>query len=353
MDGAGTVLQLCAMRPVRNVSFARALAHAWLAAWLAGLLAGCLVGCKSTPDQSPPAGDQPGLAGQDDQSAPDNAAAAGQAQGQAAQAPGPDTIDKPFLWSATKDGSTIHLLGTMHLGVDAAKQFPPWLWSRLQATDMLVLETDTKDPSLVTAIMRTDGKTLDQELGPETWAKLEAAIGAGMASGLRRFKASAVTAMLAIQGLPNTPAMDMVVAARAADAGKELVYLEKASFQMDLLDRYLGAPVLRAMLEDLQAVGAQNQQVLASYLAGDEEAMEALAKEASHWHAQGYSKADFEKMLDGLLYDRNAAWIPQLEQAAARGKAFVAVGALHLVGERGVLDLLAKRGYTIARVTGP
>lgn len=338
------------MRPPQHAAFVRALACAGLAACLAGAL---VTGCKSTPSQSPPAEEQPPLAGQEQDTPEKTAATAGEAPGQAADPGTPDKIDKPFLWSATKDGATIDLLGTMHLGVDAGKQFPPWLWPRLQAADMLVLETDTKDPILFTEIIRTDGKTLDQELGPETWAKLEAALGPGMASGMRRFKASAVTAVLAVQGLPNTPAMDMVVASRAADAGKELVYLENGAFQMSLLDLYLGAPVLTAMLEDLEAVRAQNQQLLASYLAGDDKALEALAMDDAHWHAQGYSKVEFEQMLDALLYGRNAAWVPQLEQAATRGKVFVAVGALHLVGERGLIDLLAKRGYTITRVTGP
>ena len=57
--------------------------------------------------------------------------------------------------------------------------------------------------------------------------------------------------------------------------------------------------------------------------------------------------------MDELLFQRNAAWIPALEKLIDTGSAFVAVGAMHLSGPRSVLDLLAQRGYTVARVTAP
>ena len=51
-----------------------------------------------------------------------------------------------------------------------------------------------------------------------------------------------------------------------------------------------------------------------------------------------------------LLLDRNASWIEPIEKLHARGGGFVAVGAMHLIGKRSVLDLLAQRGFTIKRL---
>lgn len=42
--------------------------------------------------------------------------------------------------------------------------------------------------------------------------------------------------------------------------------------------------------------------------------------------------------------------VERMKDAVARGGAFVAVGALHLPGERGVLQQLADRGFTVERV---
>jgi len=50
-----------------------------------------------------------------------------------------------------------------------------------------------------------------------------------------------------------------------------------------------------------------------------------------------------------MVYSRNASWIPQLDDLFTTGGAFVAVGAAHLRGPRGVVELLRAKGYTITR----
>jgi len=60
--------------------------------------------------------------------------------------------------------------------------------------------------------------------------------------------------------------------------------------------------------------------------------------------------AEYDREMDDLLYGRNASWIAPIEQLHAAGGGFVAVGALHLLGPRSVLDLLAHRGYRVTRV---
>jgi uncharacterized protein YbaP (TraB family) len=51
-----------------------------------------------------------------------------------------------------------------------------------------------------------------------------------------------------------------------------------------------------------------------------------------------------------VLYARNARWLPELERLMGEGNAFVAVGAAHLLGERGLLREFVQRGYTVTRV---
>jgi uncharacterized protein YbaP (TraB family) len=52
-----------------------------------------------------------------------------------------------------------------------------------------------------------------------------------------------------------------------------------------------------------------------------------------------------------MVYARNADWIPKLEKILAQGDVFIAVGADHLSGPKGVVALLQKRGYKLTRVT--
>ena len=55
----------------------------------------------------------------------------------------------------------------------------------------------------------------------------------------------------------------------------------------------------------------------------------------------------FEALTQELLVDRNIAWIPVIEEAAANGKTLALFGAAHLPGEYGVLNLLAQNGWAI------
>ena len=60
--------------------------------------------------------------------------------------------------------------------------------------------------------------------------------------------------------------------------------------------------------------------------------------------------SDYEEVSNvqtDLLDDRNTAWIPKIEDQIAKEPTFIAVGAAHLFGEKGVIQLLKDAGYTL------
>jgi uncharacterized protein YbaP (TraB family) len=66
--------------------------------------------------------------------------------------------------------------------------------------------------------------------------------------------------------------------------------------------------------------------------------------------ATGEQAALMATFIDRLLDRRNARMVERMTQHLARGGAFVAVGALHLPGEGGILGLLEAQGYRVTRV---
>ena len=54
---------------------------------------------------------------------------------------------------------------------------------------------------------------------------------------------------------------------------------------------------------------------------------------------------------DLFLYDRNQAWIPSIIKETTDKKCFIAVGAAHLFGPKGILELLEKEGYTLTPIS--
>ena len=80
--------------------------------------------------------------------------------------------------------------------------------------------------------------------------------------------------------------------------------------------------------------------MLDAYLKQDLDALQAMAKESE----------DFAGMEEELLTKRNAAWIPLVKEQAAKASTFFAVGALHLVGEKGLITELRNAGFTVQAV---
>lgn len=273
------------------------------------------------------------------------------ASGSATAAPASTTaIAHPLLWRADKDGKTTYFLGTMHVGIDAEAQLPTQVWSKLDAAPAFAMEANLEDPAIAAAMQPTSG-SLRADLGEAYWKKLEDAMGPAMASAVDHLPAMVPAAALSMRGLPPTPPMDKALAARASGEHKPIVYLEPAARQLAVLGKWMDVKALRLMLDQLPVGERRLRQMVAAYRAGDEGTLLAIsADEKADALQHGYTAAEYDREMADLLYDRNASWIAELERLHAAGGAFVAVGALHLVGPGSVLDLLARRGFRVARV---
>jgi len=268
----------------------------------------------------------------------------------AGAAPAKDPLPRPFLWTAEQDGATTYLLGTMHVGVDPETRLPQVVWDKLDAAPSFAVETDVTDPAIASIGGRASG-TLRDELGPEYWKKLELAITPQLAQALLHKSAMIPATMIALRGLPPTPPMDSILLARAKNRGKQIVYLEPAARQAAILEKHLNAKALKLMLDELDKIEQESKQMLAAYLAGDEARFSAITDEQrKDALAHGYTAAEYDESLEDLLYKRNASWIAPIEKLHAAGGTFIAVGAMHLIGPRSVLELLRQKGYRIARV---
>ena len=58
----------------------------------------------------------------------------------------------------------------------------------------------------------------------------------------------------------------------------------------------------------------------------------------------------FDRYIQGILYDRNERMLERISPYLDNGSAFIAVGALHLAGEKGLLHLLKNKNYKITRI---
>ena len=264
-----------------------------------------------------------------------------------------EPLARPLLWSIEKDGHTSYALGTIHMGVDPESRLPDVVWQKLDHAPTFAMETDLSDPSLTKDISsRHDGRTLHEDLGDAYWHKLETALGATTAERLDHMPPTIPATLLSTRNMPSTEPMDGVLLARAQRGHEHIVYLEPATKQLALLVKWMDVKALEQMLDDLDEDDQNQKALLAAYIAGDDAKMLALSdEERGEWKKAGRSDAEYDQMMKEMLYDRNASWIPAIEELHHAGGGFIAVGAMHLIGKGSVLDLLGQRGYKVTRLT--
>jgi uncharacterized protein YbaP (TraB family) len=273
----------------------------------------------------------------------------------AASAVGPSngataSLAHPLLWSADKAGHTTYFLGTIHMGIDAEARMPELVWSKLHDAPVFAMEADL-DGANVASLIKPTGRSLHAELGEAYWRKLEDAIGSGPASGVDPLPAMVPVTVLSMRGLPVTEPMDKALARRVTREHKPIVFLEPAASQLALLGKWMDVKALKMMLDELPKAEQLTRAMLAAYIEGDEQRMLAISDaERAEALRHGYSAAEYDEEINDLLYARNAAWLAAIEQLHDRGGGFVAVGAMHLLGPRSVLDLLARKGYRVTRI---
>lgn len=277
-----------------------------------------------------------------------SAAAADPWQGSAVKK---DPLRHPLFWSIERDGRTTYVLGTMHMGIDPEARIPDLVWTKLDAAPAFAMETDLSRAGELD-VMRHDGGSLHGDLGDAYWKKLEQAIGADRARGVDGMKAMIPATLLSMRGLPETPAMDGALFGRASREHKRIVFLEPIEAEERVLEKWMDVRALEAMLDDLPASEQHSKDMLAAYVAGDEARIQALTdSERADFKKTGRTDAEYDQQMEDLLYGRNASWVPELEELHAAGGGFVAVGAMHLIGPKSVLELLRQRGYKVTRLT--
>lgn len=259
-------------------------------------------------------------------------------------------LPHPLFWAVEKAGKTTYFLGTMHIGIDAEARLPAIVWSKFHDAKTFAMEADLDDPKAA-SLLRPTARSLHQDLGDGYWKKLEDAMGPNAAQVLDHLPPMVPAAALAMRGLPLTEAMDKALATRAVNEHKQRVFLEPTARQLALLGKWMDIKALKMILDELPQGELRARAMLEAYIEGDEHKIVAISDSEKQDALQhGYTAAEYDQEMNEMLYDRNASWIEAIEKLHAEGSGFVAVGAMHLLGPRSVLDLLAHKGYQVTRI---
>lgn len=267
--------------------------------------------------------------------------------------------EKSFLWQLQSGKGNIYILGSIHFLQKENYPLNPTIEKAFDSTKKLVLEIDLKSADSGTVQRLTlekglhrDGKTLQENISAETYSLAakraqELGIDIGALSPLKPWVVALTMTSLQLQRLgfdPNS-GVDRYLAERATKAGKPMAGLETAAFQIGLMDQLSASDqesMLRHSLKEMDLLDKGLDQIVRSWAAGDVPALEDLLVNAMREYPAVHQK---------IIVDRNRRWLPEIERMIEQGEStLVVVGAAHLVGKEGVIELLKARGYTLKQM---
>jgi uncharacterized protein len=258
-------------------------------------------------------------------------------------------VKGPYFYRIEKGGKTSHILGTRHIGVSLTK-FPKPVHDAIAAAKLAVFEVAPGDDS----DLPKQNVVLRDVLGAEQWKHYQDLVGVQTAQKLESTPpATAILAMMAMYE-DITAALDLEIENQVVAAKIPTLGLETSEFQDRLLNKVLDLRMLRAAVQhtkDRTELETDSRKDLGEYCAGTDDKPGMDDEMRADLLASGYTEAEIAKIDEEMVYARNADWIPKLEKLLARGNVFIAVGADHLTGPRGVVVLLEKRGYKLTRIT--
>lgn len=279
------------------------------------------------------------------------------AQGKAKIAKQKTAEQNSLLWKISGNGLSkpSYVFGTIHLICESDYFWNPVMEEALKATEKICMEMDMDDPelqmTLAMGMMDQSGKKLSSYFKPEDYEKLKAyaeeRVKAVPVAVLEMMKPAAVwTTLVMLQyNCENVKSYEAELVEKAKLNGKEILGLETANEQLDFILGMPDADVVESINDMVKAKGkkeldAQFTDMINAYKKQElNQLYELTDKETA-------MKMDKVKFLD----NRNKNWIPKMKTMMAEQSTFFAVGAAHLPGKPGVLQLLKDAGYTVEPV---
>jgi uncharacterized protein len=281
-----------------------------------------------------------------------------------ASEPAAEAGQKLFCWKVTgAEGGAVYLLGTIHVGRAEFYPLPAVIENSFKAADTLVTETDLTEPQGSSRLLKLllekgtypRGDTVENHIGAETRAHLAhyVATSKELGSDYTHLKPWFLSIAIAIveakrAGLNTNDGIDRHFVDEAVTMKKPIGTLETSEFQLELMNSFsdeLQDQLLLAALLDTEKKPEVIGQLLQAWKSGDAERLH----ETTTRYLRDYPvlKPLFEKMFD----QRNDAMTQKIEEFLKTPKTiFVAVGAGHLTGERGILAQLRAKNYEIEQL---
>jgi uncharacterized protein YbaP (TraB family) len=269
-----------------------------------------------------------------------------------------------LLFEVRKDNQVGLLFGTIHVGRPEFYPLPKARLQQLGRAQAVVLEADVTDTARAIAAtqkyaMYPDGaQGLDKRLPADLKSRIDALLARSQldSAPLMRLKPWMLANVLALfeaaqAGYMPALSVEAYLAKTAAAEGKPVLELESIEQQFELFEQAPWTTQVAFLEEAVKAVETRAarreiNRIVQAWETADRPALERLLAEM-----QSQSSVGARFTVDTILFGRHPQMVRRIETLLADGKTYLfAVGSLHLVGPKGLVEMLRARGYTVTEL---
>lgn len=261
-----------------------------------------------------------------------------------------------LLWRIDGNGlrQPSYLFGTMHLIPEDRFEMGDHLKQVITSASQFVFEIDLKQEATLEIMMGTflpNDTTLEMLLGKEGLDSLQTFILDSLGyskiewMSFQRMRPIYLSQVMLLRLMDESPMSFELEFKKLADSLEiPILGLETIQEQMDILNSiplHRQAEMVMMTIREWDSSTDEFTQLVDFYVAQQLDSL---------YHLMHDQFEDMMEFSPDLLDKRNQRWIPAIETMIAEKRTFIAVGAGHLPGENGVIQLLQNKGYTLTPV---
>ena len=254
-------------------------------------------------------------------------------------------LENSLLWEVSGNGLSkpSYLYGTIHMICGGDYFLSEKTKKAFEASNKLVLEINFADPNEMTEVQKLAmGKEpLSKKLNPEQLSKLDEILKKTTGMTVQQvdsFSLMTVMSLISMKsfGCTDLKFYEMEFIGQAKKRNIEIGGLETVKSQFAILENAYSNDEMINLLNE--STPEETAELVAMYKAENVDGAYALATDL---------KFTSEKTKKSILDSRNTNWVKNMPELMKKESVFFAVGAAHLGGEEGVINLLRKSGYSV------
>jgi uncharacterized protein YbaP (TraB family) len=260
-----------------------------------------------------------------------------------------------LLWKIEGNGCTpSYMYGTMHMINKEYYHFTDGMRERIASSKAIMMEVGgMPNPFETLSLMTLDSGDVRDYFSPEQMKIVVEFFDKEMNQSPEEFYQlyGSMKPFFLLQSITQTyfdkgsQSYDLDIMGIAAEEGIPLLGFESIQEQLGFFDKIPKESMAQMVIESIENFEEEKKETQKMMKIYSEQKVDKLIPMIKK---QSPEFMEFENL---FLYDRNKAWIPTIKEQVKDKQCFIAVGAAHLFGEGGVIDLLEKEGYTLTAVS--